>query len=546
MGQTRHPRTVRRWLRAAAGLAVAGAIAAQAAPAVAQPADAPHAVTADEFARMQDELAGSDAVVQDLAARVAESRAAVNELELQLGVVREDVNRALVDLQVARAESDRAAAAADESGRRLEETRTRLRTAQDEFNELARAIARQGRSTSSVLGGADDAADALDRAGVLRREADKQQLILDDLVKARTRDANADARNRQAKAEADAATADAEARHADAETAIREVSERLVAAQEDYRRAAAAADILARQLEAARAAAAEAPEDQRNEAARGAAAQVAGEAESIDAGVATTQEYAGDASGSSGSGAAGDSDADVIGGESGDASGSSGNDGESGTGTGTDGERGTDASSTTDNPGIAGLGIDDILENGFGSSGGTADADGTGEAGDDASGSPARTATPGSPDGGSPTAGSREAKIETVINRAMGQLGVPYAWGGGDANGPTKGIRDGGVADRHGDYNKIGFDCSGLTLYAYAGVGIQLPHYTGYQYQKGTHYPKSQMQRGDLLFWGKNGHGHVALYLGDGQMIEAPQSGDVVKISKVRYDSMTPNVVRLL
>lgn len=63
-------------------------------------------------------------------------------------------------------------------------------------------------------------------------------------------------------------------------------------------------------------------------------------------------------------------------------------------------------------------------------------------------------------------------RAETVINRALGLLGVTYAWGGGDANGPTRGIRDGAVADRHGDYAKVGFDRSGLALYAYAGIGV--------------------------------------------------------------------------
>lgn len=140
----------------------------------------------------------------------------------------------------------------------------------------------------------------------------------------------------------------------------------------------------------------------------------------------------------------------------------------------------------------------------------------------------------------------RNAKIEAVIARAKSQIGMPYAWGGGDANGPTKGIRDGGVADSFGDYNKVGFDCSGLTMYAFAGAGISLPHYTGYQYQKGTQVPASEMQRGDLIFYGPGASEHVAIYLGDGTMIEAPQSGSNVQISPVRWSGMTPNVVRLL
>jgi len=74
----------------------------------------------------------------------------------------------------------------------------------------------------------------------------------------------------------------------------------------------------------------------------------------------------------------------------------------------------------------------------------------------------------------SPGAINATGAAKTVIDAAMSQLGVPYAWGGGTAAGPSRGIHDGGVADAHGDYNKIGFDCSGLTLYAYAKIGISL------------------------------------------------------------------------
>lgn len=68
----------------------------------------------------------------------------------------------------------------------------------------------------------------------------------------------------------------------------------------------------------------------------------------------------------------------------------------------------------------------------------------------------------------------------------MSQLGVRYSWGGGNANGPTVGVREGGVADSSGDYYSVGFDCSGLTMYAYAGVGVMLPHFSGYQYTSGA------------------------------------------------------------
>ncbi|MFW0794675.1 NlpC/P60 family protein [Gordonia sp. CPCC 205515] len=136
--------------------------------------------------------------------------------------------------------------------------------------------------------------------------------------------------------------------------------------------------------------------------------------------------------------------------------------------------------------------------------------------------------------------------VEISVNRALSQLNVPYAWGGGDANGPTRGIRDGGVADSYGDYNKVGFDCSGLMIYAFAGVGIDLPHYTGYQYTSGPQFPLSQIRRGDMIFYGPNASQHVALYLGDNKMVEAPQSGDVVKVSPLRTAGAMPMVVRLL
>ncbi|WP_218023469.1 NlpC/P60 family protein [Nocardia altamirensis] len=139
------------------------------------------------------------------------------------------------------------------------------------------------------------------------------------------------------------------------------------------------------------------------------------------------------------------------------------------------------------------------------------------------------------------------AAVETVVDRAMSQLGVIYAWGGGDANGPTQGISDGGgAADAHGDYEKVGFDCSGLMIYAFAGIGVPLPHYSGYQYNAGTRVPLDQRARGDMLFWGANASQHVALYLGDGQMIEAPESGSVVRVSPVREAGIMPYAVRIV
>lgn len=142
--------------------------------------------------------------------------------------------------------------------------------------------------------------------------------------------------------------------------------------------------------------------------------------------------------------------------------------------------------------------------------------------------------------------GNRSELIETVVDRALSQVGEIYAWGGGDENGPTEGIHDGGVADSHGDYAKVGFDCSGLMVYAFAGVGISLPHYSGYQYQMGTRVPVDLRERGDMLFWGRGGSEHVALYLGDDRMVEAPESGEVVQVSAVRDAGIMPYAVRLI
>ncbi|WP_330180426.1 NlpC/P60 family protein [Nocardia sp. NBC_01503] len=142
--------------------------------------------------------------------------------------------------------------------------------------------------------------------------------------------------------------------------------------------------------------------------------------------------------------------------------------------------------------------------------------------------------------------GSRSALVETVVDRAMSQLGVEYAWGGGDEDGATLGIRDGGTADSYGDYNKTGFDCSGLMIYAFAGVGVSLPHYSGYQYTMGSRVPVADRERGDMLFWGPGGSQHVALYVGNGKMVEAPQSGEVVRVSAVREDGIMPYAVRII
>jgi cell wall-associated NlpC family hydrolase len=128
------------------------------------------------------------------------------------------------------------------------------------------------------------------------------------------------------------------------------------------------------------------------------------------------------------------------------------------------------------------------------------------------------------------------SSVQSVINRAMAQLGVRYSWGGGNADGPTVGVRDGGVADTYGDYRRVGFDCSGLMIYAFShALGGSLPHYTGFQYNTGRKVPLAQKRPGDM-----------ALYIGGEQMIEAPYSGAAVRVTSVRYSGIMPYAVRVL
>ncbi|WP_067479559.1 C40 family peptidase [Actinomadura hibisca] len=116
-----------------------------------------------------------------------------------------------------------------------------------------------------------------------------------------------------------------------------------------------------------------------------------------------------------------------------------------------------------------------------------------------------------------------------AIRAALRWRGTPYSWGGGRPSGPSYGIA-------HGAHIK-GFDCSGLTQYAWAQAGVRIDRVAADQYDDGPHIPRAQLQPGDLLFFSHNprnpaGIHHVALYLGGGRMLHAPQTGDVVRIAQ--------------
>jgi len=126
-------------------------------------------------------------------------------------------------------------------------------------------------------------------------------------------------------------------------------------------------------------------------------------------------------------------------------------------------------------------------------------------------GSPAGSSQVPSWAGGS---GASATQGDIAANWALTQLGKPYQWGGA---GPDT------------------YDCSGLTMVAWAHAGVQLAHWTGYQWESGPHVPLSQLQRGDLLFFATNTSDpntihHVGIYIGNGMMVDAPYTGAFVRI----------------
>jgi cell wall-associated NlpC family hydrolase len=128
--------------------------------------------------------------------------------------------------------------------------------------------------------------------------------------------------------------------------------------------------------------------------------------------------------------------------------------------------------------------------------------------------------------------------IEYVIRRGASQAGVPYSWGGGKPNGPSLGVDSGA--------NTVGYDCSGFTQFAFAGVGVLIPKFSGDQYNTGRKIPPSQAKRGDLIFYGPGGTQHVAIYLGNGQVLESASSYGQVGVHPLRTAGMSPYLARII
>jgi cell wall-associated NlpC family hydrolase len=148
---------------------------------------------------------------------------------------------------------------------------------------------------------------------------------------------------------------------------------------------------------------------------------------------------------------------------------------------------------------------------------------------------------PGPPAGGfapapagnaTPAGEGDSSAAQAAIDAAMAYRGTPYAWGGGGTRGPGPGLDP--------DEGVIGFDCSGLTQYAYGQAGIGIARNSRAQYASLPKVPTEDMRPGDLVFWATDVSApdtihHVAIWLGGDRILEAPQSGSVVTVSGMRW-----------
>jgi cell wall-associated NlpC family hydrolase len=142
------------------------------------------------------------------------------------------------------------------------------------------------------------------------------------------------------------------------------------------------------------------------------------------------------------------------------------------------------------------------------------------------------------------SSGSASSFGQAVVAAATSQLGIPYSWDGGNAAGPTSGIGSGATT--------IGFDCSGLVLYAVAQASddqIALPHSSELQATMGTPVAPQNIQPGDVIAFALGpdpaDYDHIGIYIGNNEMIDAPDTGAFVRIDTLNsYWQDTPSVIR--
>ncbi|MFN8089024.1 MAG: NlpC/P60 family peptidoglycan-binding protein RipD [Mycobacterium sp.] len=166
---------------------------------------------------------------------------------------------------------------------------------------------------------------------------------------------------------------------------------------------------------------------------------------------------------------------------------------------------------------------------------------------------------------------TRQQAVDYVIARGLAQRGVPYSWAGGNINGPSLGTGAGPAAEPAPTVAApaplgaglipgiptvepapatpaappvVGFDSSGLMQYVFAGVGAKLPRSSGEMYKVGQKVTAAQALPGDMIFYGPEGTQSVALFIGNGQMLEA--TDPAVTVSPVRTNGMAPYLVRVI
>lgn len=563
-------------------------------------AAAPTNPSDDDLARAQAALETGAASVSELAGQVTSAQERLSELELSMGQLREAVNKSLVDLHDAQGTAERARQAAAAARTELGHSQQELEKAQKTLNEISRTAYRRGASSPlGAVSGESTSEDSLDRSTYLRTNAEKQRAAIEALDRARTVTANKESELRQARNVAEQRESEATAAQQSAQAAIEENSRALAESSQEHERllqeqrwaqarldaAKGNASSLLQQREEFEKYQAEEKERRAQEQARQ-AEEARKKAEKIAAEHGARQRAAAAAAAAvesrqpvhaelnnpypseedaqpaevaeiqSPEATAGAGEADAAEQTATAAPSSEETPETPAQGPSSEAPTTPTATATAEEPSWEATPEAEAEDDAGYAEGATPEA--TSEAAVEESAPAEEEAVTEEPveevlgaselssSASGAAQGSRSEIIETVIARAMSQVGQPYAWGGGTASGPSQGIRDGGVADSYGDYNKVGFDCSGLVLYAFAGAGISLPHYTGYQYQRGTRIDPSEIQRGDLIFYGPSGNTHVAIYLGDGQMLEAPQSGSYVQVSPVRWAGMSPYAVRMV
>ena len=435
-------------------------------------------------------LAVAQPVGQDVAAlvaAVANANQKLQDLGAAIQAQQESMNKAIVDVQTARDNAVAAQQEVDASAQQVTEANTAIAAAQRRFDTFAAATYVNGPSDSYLT--ASDPADIVSTAAAGQTLSVSSQHVITNLQRARTEQVNKESAARLAKQTADKAVADAEASQQAAVSALTQAQQSFGAQQSELER-----------LTSERAAAQAKLDEARNWS-----APVAGQPAAQPAAAPIA-----DANWDRAPGAR--------------------NGGSSKWDTAWDPTLPAIPSAFVSGDPIAI--INTIL--GYAST----SAQVTQQLGHNFLQKLGLIPTPtGYTNGAIPRVYGRQA-TEYVINRGLAVRGTPYSWGGGNAAGASRGIDSGS--------GTVGFDCSGLMLYMFAGVGIKLDHYSGSQYNAGRKIPSSQMRRGDMIFYGPNASQHVAMYLGDGQMLEAPYTGSVVKVSPVRTSGMTPYATRLI